>query len=245
MTRILVAGGSRLVGSRLVEQLSQRDDFDVAALVTTSLGKRIDRVDYYDFSDFSEIGANHVSLANLDVFIYLASCVHILNDTAVDPLAAFREIDVGHTLYLARSAAAAGVQKFVFVSSFKLNGEGTLEGDPYKEADVRNPSDLCSISKRVPEDGLRSIAAETGMEVVIIRPVLVYGPGVIANFDSIRKLLQKGVPLSLGAIHYRRSLVGLDNFLDVIQTCVRYPAAANETFLVSVGEGVPATQLLC
>ncbi|WP_053122434.1 SDR family oxidoreductase [Pseudomonas sp. P1.31] len=244
MTRILVTGGSGFVGSRLVEQFSQREDLDVAALVRTAPGKRVDRVKYYDFSDFSEIGADHVSLANVDVFIHLASRVHVMNDTAVDPLAAFREINVGHTLRLADSAAAAGVKRFVFVSSVKVNGEGTVEGCPYKETDAPNPSDFYGISKREAEDGLRSIAAETGMEVVIIRPVLVYGPGVKANFESMMKWLQKGVPLPLGAIHNRRSLVGLDNLVDMIRICVSHPAAANETFLVSDGEDVSTTQLL-
>ncbi|UHC82554.1 SDR family oxidoreductase [Pseudomonas sp. NIBR-H-19] len=244
MTRILVTGSSGFVGNSLLEQLSLRDELELAVLVRSSPIRLRDGVDYYNFSDFSEIDADHDSLVNVSVLIHLASRVHIMNDTAADPLSAFRAVNVAHTLNLARSAASAGVKRFIFISSVKVNGEGTPPGCPYKETDTPNPQDFYGISKMEAEEGLRAIAAETGIEVVIIRPVLVYGPGVKANFENMMRWLQKGLPLPLGAIHNQRSLVGLDNLVDMIQTCVSHPAAANETFLVSDGEDVSTSQLL-
>ncbi|MNF73593.1 UDP-glucose 4-epimerase [compost metagenome] len=244
MTRILVTGSSGFVGNSLVEQLSLHNELNLAVLVRQSPITLREGVDYYIFSDFSEIGVGHQSLVNVDVFIHLASRVHVMNDTAADPLAAFRAINVEYTLNLARNAAAAGIKRFIFVSSVKVNGEGTPPGCPYKETDTPNPVDFYGISKLEAEEGLRLIAAETGMEVVIIRPVLVYGPGVKANFENMMRWLQKGVPLPFGAIQNQRSLVGLDNLVDMIQTCINHPAAANETFLVSDGEDVSTSQLL-
>ena len=148
------------------------------------------------------------------------------------------------TLNFARQAASAGVNRFVFLSSIKVNGEQTQFGQRYTPNDTPNPSDPYGISKCEAEEGLRRIAEETGMEVVIIRPPLVYGPGVKANFLSMMRWLSKGVPLPLGAIRNQRSLVALDNLLDFIHTCLDHPAAANQTFLVSDGEDISTTDLL-
>ncbi|KAI2694269.1 SDR family oxidoreductase [Pseudomonas sp. TNT3] len=244
MTQILVTGSSGFVGHRLVEQLTEHSEFQVRALVRSTPAKPHAQVSYHCLADFSEINADHDALSHVQVVIHLASRVHVMNDTEVDPLAAFRAINVGHTLSLARSAAVAGAKRFIFVSSIKVNGEGTVSGRPYRETDAPQPSDFYGISKREAEDGLRLLAAETGMEVVIIRPVLVYGPGVKANFASMMKWLQKGVPLPFGAIHNQRSLVALDNLVNLIEVCINHPAAADQTFLVSDGEDVSTTQLL-
>jgi nucleoside-diphosphate-sugar epimerase len=167
-----------------------------------------------------------------------------MNDVATDPLAEFRRINVAGTLQLARQAAKAGVKRFVFISSIKVNGESTTLGQPYTAQQAPAPIDPYGVSKWEAEQQLLALATETGMEVVIIRPVLVYGPGVKANFLSMMKWLYKGVPLPLGAIHNKRSLVALDNLVDLIVTCIDHPQAANQTFLVSDGEDLSTTELL-
>lgn len=244
MTRILVTGSSGFVGSCLVEKLTENVEFQVRALVRSAPAKPNVRVCYHRLVDFSGINAENESLKDVQVVIHLASRVHVMNDTELDPLATFRSINVGHTLSLARGAAMAGAKRFIFVSSVKVNGEGTIPGHPYRETDAPQPVDFYGISKMEAEDGLRLIAAETGMEVVIIRPVLVYGPGVKANFESMMAWLRKGIPLPFGAINNQRSLVALDNLVDLILTCITHPAAADQTFLVSDGEDVSTTQLL-
>lgn len=183
-------------------------------------------------------------VAGQDVIIHSAARVHVMNDLSANPLAEFRTVNVDGTLNLARQAAAAGVKRFIFISSIKVNGEGTLRGNPYTAFDTPAPEDPYGISKMEAEQGLRLIADETGMEVVIIRPVLVYGPGVKANFLSMMRWVHKGIPLPLGAINNSRSLVSLDNLADLIVTCIDHPAAANQTFLVSDGEDLSTTELL-
>lgn len=244
MTKILVTGGSGFVGRRLIETLISVADYQVDAVVRRLPAQADQAVTYHHVPDFSIIDADLDALKGAEVVIHLASRVHVMNDTNADPLAAFRLVNVEYTLQLARSAAMAGVKRFIFVSSVKVNGEGTLPGRPYRETDVPAPVDPYGISKMEAEVGLRLIAAETGLEVVIIRPVLVYGPGVTANFESMMRWLQRGIPLPFGAIQNQRSLVALDNLVNFILTCVTHPAACNQTFLVSDGEDVSTTQLL-
>ena len=184
------------------------------------------------------------ALAGFEVVVHLAARVHVMADTAENPLAEFRRVNVQGTMNLARQAAAAGVKRFVLVSSIKVNGETTELEQPFTADDEPAPLDYYGISKMEAEQGLREIAAETGMEVVIIRPPLVYGPGVKANFQAMMRWLYRGIPLPLGAIDNRRSLVALDNLVDLIVTCIDHPAAANPTFLVSDGEDLSTTQLL-
>ncbi|MHB0866230.1 MAG: UDP-glucose 4-epimerase family protein [Thermoleophilia bacterium] len=184
------------------------------------------------------------ALAGCEAVVHLVARVHVMRDEATDPLAEFRAVNVEGTLNLARQAAEAGIRRFVYLSSVKVNGEQTPPGRPFTEPDVPAPLDPYGISKHEAEEGLRKLAQQTGMEVVIIRPPLVYGPGVKANFLIMMRWLHKGVPLPLGAINNRRSLVALDNLIDFIVTCVEHPAAANQTFLVSDGEDLSTTKLL-
>jgi nucleoside-diphosphate-sugar epimerase len=167
-----------------------------------------------------------------------------MRDIEVDPLIAFRSVNVEGTLNLARQAAAAGVKRFVFVSSVKVNGEITEPGRAFTEADAPDPQDAYGQSKHEAEQGLRQTAIDTGMEVVIIRPPLVYGPGVKANFAALMRAVQRGWPLPLGAVHNQRSLVALDNLVDFIITCITHPQAANQTFLVSDGQDLSTTELV-
>lgn len=198
--------------------------------------------------DVGEVSSNtnwFSALENVQQVVHCAARVHVVNERSSTPLASFRSVNVEGTANLARQAAATGVRRFVFLSSVKVNGEFTKTGEPFTADDVSAPKDPYGASKRDAEKLLRKIATETGMEVVIIRPPLVYGPGVKANFESMMRWLVRGVPLPLEAMtDNRRSLVALDNLLDLIVTCLHHPAAANQTFLVSDGEDLSTAQLL-
>ena len=185
------------------------------------------------------------ALLDVDVVVHLGARVHVMHDTTTDPLTEFRKVNVQGTLNLAQQAAQAGVRRFVFVSSIKVNGEATLPRGSFTADDAPAPEDAYGISKAEAEAGLRQLAQETGMEVVIIRPPLVYGPGVKGNFSNLLRWVARGLPLPLGwTTTNRRSLVGLDNLVDLILTCVQHPKAANQTFLVSDGEDLSTTELL-
>ncbi|NJD24026.1 MAG: SDR family oxidoreductase [Betaproteobacteria bacterium] len=185
------------------------------------------------------------ALSGVSSVIHCAARVHVMNEEAADPLAEFRRINVDGTLNLARQAAVAGVRRFVFVSSVKVNGEYSEPGHPFLADQRPAPGDSYGVSKCEAEAGLRALSQEAGMEVVIIRPPLVYGPGVKANFLAMMRWLQRGVPLPLGAVtDNRRSLVFLENLVDLIVTCIDHPAAANQTFLVSDDEDLSTEALL-
>ncbi|MEN8638954.1 UDP-glucose 4-epimerase family protein [Pseudomonas sichuanensis] len=194
--------------------------------------------------DFAVNGEWQAALSGVDVVIHSAARVHVMNDSEADPLAAFRRVNVEGTLNLARQAVAAGVKRFVFISSIKVNGEGTAVGSAYRADDAAAPQDPYGISKHEAEQQLLQLAGEGGIEVVIIRPVLVYGPGVKANFLAMMRWLDRGMVLPFGAIANQRSLVALDNLVDLVVTCAAHPAAANQIFLVSDGEDLSTTQLL-
>lgn len=183
-------------------------------------------------------------LVGLEAVVHLAARVHVMHDKASDPLAEFRRSNVDATEQLARLAAKSGVRRFVFMSSVKVNGEETPVGHAFKETDAPRPEDAYGVSKWEAEIALQQVAAETGMEVVIIRSPLVYGPGVKANFAALMRAIQRGWPLPLGGIQNARSLVGVVNLSDFIYSCVTHPAAANQTFLVSDGEDVSTEQLV-
>jgi nucleoside-diphosphate-sugar epimerase len=167
-----------------------------------------------------------------------------MKDTTHDPLAVYRETNTHATLNLSKQAVQAGVKRFVFISSIKVNGEWTEQGKPFSPDDTHIPNEPYGISKYEAEQGLKQIAQETGLEVVIIRPPLICGKGVKGNFASMVRWIQKGVPLPLGAVHNQRSLVALDNLVSFMQVCCVHPKAANETFLIADGEDVSTTELL-
>ncbi len=194
--------------------------------------------------DFQEVSDWRVHLASNDVVIHTAARVHIMNEISGDPLAEFRALNVDATLKLAAQAAEVGVKRFVFVSSIKVNGEQTVAGKAFSETDPPAPQDAYGQSKHEAEIGLLSLASATDMEVVIIRPPLVYGHGVKANFAALMRAVQRGWPLPLGSVHNQRSLVALDNLVDLIVTCLDHPAAANQTFLVSDGQDLSTAELV-
>ena len=239
----LVTGANGFVGSALCARLL-RDGTAVRGAVR-SLSSLPDGVEAIAVGRLSSETDWTVALRRVDQVVHLAARVHVMNDKSIDPLAEFRQVNVKGTANLARQAAAAGVRRFVYLSSIKVNGEFTQEGHPFTADDAPAPEDPYGVSKHEAEQALRQIAADTGMEVVIIRPPLVYGPGVKANFESMMRWLARGVPLPLAAVtQNRRSLVALDNLVDLIITCLSHPAAANQTFLVSDGEDLSTAELL-
>jgi nucleoside-diphosphate-sugar epimerase len=184
------------------------------------------------------------ALQGIDVVVHTAARVHVMKDSSEDPLAEYRRVNVEGSLALARQAASAGVRRFIFLSSIKVNGEQTDPGHPFTVEDEPGPVDPYGRSKWETEQALHVLAQETGLEIVVIRPPLVYGPGVRANFLAMMCWLHRRVPLPLGAVENQRSLVARDNLVDLIATCIDHPAAANEVFLVSDGEDVSTAELL-
>jgi nucleoside-diphosphate-sugar epimerase len=240
--RLLITGATGFVGKAVCELAVRRGLAVKGALrMPGDVPGCVESFVVGDINDSTDWG---VALRDVNAVVHLAARVHVMHDTEADPLTVFRAVNVEGTLNLGRQAAAAGVKRFVFISSVKVNGEATLPGRPFTADDIPAPLDPYGVSKMEAEQGLRQIAAETGMEVVIIRPPLVYGPGVKANFAALMRAVQRGWPLPLGAVHNQRSLVALDNLVDFIVTCVAHPQAANQTFLVSDGQDLSTTELV-
>lgn len=214
------------------------------AAVRHLMEMRIAGVNEVEVGDISPKTPWSQALIDVDVVLHLAARVHVMRDKTTDSLAKFRRTNVQATLNLARQAAGFGVRRFVFVSSVKVNGESTLNNVPFTPEDSPSPVDPYGISKMEAERGLREIAAQSGMEVVIIRPPLVYGPGVKANFEALLRAIQRGWLLPFGAVHNKRSLVGIDNLVDFVVVCMTHPHAANQTFLVSDGQDLSTNELV-
>lgn len=235
--RVLVTGANGFVGSQLISHLGRSGNQVIAAVrspgseldISVEQILEVELAEPFDWSD---------ALDGVDVVIHLAARVHIMNDNASDPLAEFRRVNSDATLKLAHQAAEAGVKRFIFLSTIKVNGESTSGRSPFSEKDVCNPTDPYAISKMEAEQGLMQIAKATDMGVVIIRPPLVYGPGVKGNFASIFRWVGRGLPLPFGEVKNRRSLLALDNLVSFIICCLDHPKAANQVFLLSDGEGI-------
>jgi UDP-glucose 4-epimerase len=225
----------RLVGSRSYRARGAIRRDDVA---------RIAGVDYVTVGDLGGATDWSAALDGCDVVIHAAARAHVLRDTAMDPAAEYRRVNVEGTLRLADQAIAAGVRRFVFVSSIKVHGEETAPQRPFRPDDVPAPSDPYGQSKLDAEEGVRARIEPAGLEWVIVRPTLVYGPGVRANFLRMLQWLRRGIPLPLAAVQNRRSLIALDNLAALLERCAVHPAAANQIFLAADGEDLSTPELL-
>jgi nucleoside-diphosphate-sugar epimerase len=247
---VLITGSTGFVGSRLATFLSTQfaemelrlavrhrpDELQVPSLLPAGSIEVVGDINpHTNWTD---------ALDGVDVVIHLAARVHVMNDVASDPLEEYRNANTLSTIHLAQEAAKAGVKRFIYLSSIKVNGEETTSGQSFSEDSTPAPIDPYGVSKWEAELGLEKVCSQTGMEFVIIRPPLVYGSGVKANFQKLMGLVAKGLPLPLGAVHNQRSMLALDNLVSFIAEVTTNPLAANQRFLLSDGQDVSTTQLL-
>ncbi len=247
MNKVLVTGADGFVGKSLCEKLLQ-SNFSVIAAVRTDVMivdqpgmHKIKITDLRQNVDWKELCSGFTDIKTV---IHLASRVHIMNETSRNPLAQFRRVNVQATVDLARYALKSGVKRFIYLSTIKVNGEITQNEQRFQASDLAAPADPYALSKYEAEQCLLDIAKNSTMEIVIIRPPLVYGPRVKGNFLKLMRLLKRGIPLPLGSINNARSLVSLSNLHDLIIVCINHPQAANEIFLISDGEDLSTPDLL-
>jgi nucleoside-diphosphate-sugar epimerase len=240
--KVLLTGATGFVGKVLASALTKSPGVILTCAVRQSGSQAPGRViiagELDEKTDWS------ASLVGQDVVVHSAARAHVMKDEVANPLAEYRKVNVHGTLRLAQQAAEAGVKRFVFVSSIKVNGEQTQPNKPFTAEDAPAPEDDYGLSKLEAEKGLQKLANETGLEVVIVRSPLVYGPGVKGNFATLIKLVDKQLPLPFGTVDNKRSLVALGNLVDLILTCIAHPNAANQVFLVSDGEDISTSVLL-
>ena len=242
---ILVTGATGFIGDRLVSRLAADSSFNgVVAAIRRNIEVLPNGVLQVNVGDLSPNTDWSIALHGVEAVVHCAARAHVMREDAKNPLQAYREVNVSGTLNLARQAARAGVRRFVFVSSIKVNGEVTQPGKPFTADDVPAPLDPYALSKLEAELGLREIEAQTDMDVVIVRPPLVYGPGVKANFADMMRWVARAIPLPFGTIYNARSMVALDNLVDLLVTCLKHCAASGQTFLVSDGEDVSTTEMV-
>lgn len=239
--KVLVTGANGFMGRALCPHLSAlgHEVVPVVRRPGDVVGARVLKED--------DEAAWQTALRGCTSVVHLAGRAHVMQDKAEDPLQAFREANVQVTQTLAKRAAQAGVKRFVFMSTIKVNGEQTAPGKCFRPGDIPAPVDPYAVSKWEAEQALHEVASQTGLEIVIIRPPLVYGPGVKGNFAALVKMIQRGIPLPLGAVHNQRSLVGLDNLLSLVALCADPQSSANaasRVWLVSDGAPVSTTALL-
>jgi len=241
--RVLVTGSSGFIGKSLMSALLCQGHKPSEA-VHRAQEKPNGRLSSFVCGNIDGTTGWSVALQGAEAVIHLAARVHVMRKSAEDPHAEFRGVNTQGTLNLARQAAEVGVRRFIFLSTIGVNGNSTLHGKVFTPIDTPSPHDPYSLSKYEAEIGLRSIAQSTGMEVVIIRPPLVYGTNAPGNFGKLTRLIAKSLPLPFGSINNLRSFVGIDNLVDFIITCLEHPAAANETFMVSDGEDLSTPDLI-
>jgi nucleoside-diphosphate-sugar epimerase len=237
--KFLVTGANGFVGSVLCGELLQRG-YPVRGAVRAECA-------CFEHAVVGEIDEKTnwtTALTGIDTVIHLAARVHVMHDDTSHPLEEFRKVNVAGTEHLARCAVANGVKRFVYVSSIKVNGEETHGCEKFTEEDIPSPQDPYGVSKWEAEQALQWVATETGLEVVIVRPSLVYGAGVKGNFAQMLKVLACGIPLPLASVGNLRSLSYVGNLVDALILCATHPAAAGQTYLISDGEDIPTPDLL-
>jgi nucleoside-diphosphate-sugar epimerase len=246
---VLVTGSTGFVGRALVDHLLANEEHVLAAVRKESrdLPSSVQQLVIGDLSVLEETSSalKHSLFFGVDTVIHIAARVHVMNDAAYDPLEAFIKVNRDATLVLARMASESAIKRFIFLSSIKVNGEQTKLGRSFSSSDEYVPTDPYGLSKYEAEQGLLALGKETDMEIVIIRPPLVYGEGVKANFASLMRLVGKGFPLPFRAIYRnKRSLVSVYNLVDLIKVCIDHPKAANQVFLVSDDDDLSTSQMV-
>ena len=239
MKKILITGYSGFVGSHLLSLLKDKFEINLLGRSEPYINCTFEHSSIDNISNYSYI------LSNVDIVIHIAARVHVMKDTSYDPLGEFRAVNTAGTINLAKQAADAGVKRFIFISSIKVNGESTSNTSPFQSSDIPKPEDPYGISKSEAEEQLIELGRERGLEIVIIRPPLVYGEGVKANFASLFKFVGKRIPLPFRAItNNKRSLVSVYNLVDLIKVCVDHPNAANQIFLVSDDKDISTSEMV-
>lgn len=239
---LLLTGASGFVGRALATFLIQQKKIAVRCASRQAI--RIDGADNVIVPSLGSATDWSPHLNGIKTVIHCAARVHVMHEITTDPLAQYRQVNVDGTMRLAEQAAQAGVQQFIFLSSVKVNGEQTELGRPFKETDTPCPLDAYGISKYEAEQALLALCARCDMAVTIIRPPLIYGAGVGANFKSLMQVLKKGVPLPLASVRNLRSFVYLGNLIDFVARCIDHPNAMNQTFLISDGFDMSTPALL-
>lgn len=242
MKTVLITGATGFVGSSLLHFLNNDPSYRVVASVRDSSIKVPLGVFSVVCGDVAQETGWTKALEDVDVVVHLAARAHVLKEKSESPISEFRRVNVQGTLQLAKAAIEAGVKRFIFISSIGVNGNASNR--PFTAFDDPKPAEPYALSKHEAEAGLRALVKNTSMDLVVIRPPLVYGPNAPGNFGMLMSAIQRRWILPLGAIKNKRSLVALDNLIDLIVTCIDHPAAANQTFLVSDGEDLSTTELL-
>ena len=242
MNRVLVTGANGFVGQPLCEEILHQG-WQVRGSVRSPCQLPVDMEVVTMNAVDSETNWND-ALRGVDAVIHLAARVHVMKDSAVDPLAEFLRVNLHGTVNLAQQAVRAGVKRFVYVSSIKVNSEKPREGQKFCASDLPAPQSPYAISKWQAEQALHGVADETGLEVVIVRPPLVYGPGVKGNFAQMLELVTRRTPLPFASLHNRRSLIYVGNLVDALIACSTHSAAVGQTYLVCDGEDISTPELL-
>ncbi|WP_252060688.1 NAD-dependent epimerase/dehydratase family protein [Acinetobacter sp. AHP123] len=239
--KILITGSNGFVGSHLCEYFSTIPEYSVLAQIrekTQNLSTSIETI-IFDLND----DLTNLDLSSVDVVVHCAGRAHIMKEVESEPLSIYRQINVEGTLNLAKKAAKAGVKRFIFMSSIKVNGEVTANKPFTPNESVSNPQDPYGLSKFEAEQALLNLAQNVKMDVVIIRPVLIYGPNVKVNFKSMVNLAAKGIPLPVGCLDNKRSMVSIYNLIDFIDICLLHPLAKNQIFLISDQDDITVKEL--
>lgn len=238
-TKILITGSNGFLGQYLCQFLAEQN---YLVLAQTRKAQTFSYPNIININFDLNDSLDNIDLSKVEVIIHCAGRAHVMNETAASPLEAYRQTNVQGTLNLAKKAVQSGVKRFIYLSSIKVNGEQTTI-QPFKPSDVVNPEDPYGLSKYEAEQALLDLSKETGLEVVIIRPVLIYGPNVKANFKSMVGLASKKLPLPIGCLDNKRSMVSIYNLADLIYTCMSHPKANREIFLASDQEDISVKQL--
>lgn len=243
MSNLLITGANGFIGRALISKLALQTNYFIRASVRKKTIQFPRQIEVFENMEASSNTNWANALRDIDVVIHLLARVHVMHDKVANPFLEYRNINVNATIALAKLAAKQGIKRFIFLSTVKVNGEST-SNKPFSEFDLPHPQDAYAISKWEAEEALKKISKDTGMELVIIRSPLVYGPNVKANFLKMIQYIKRGIPLPLGAIQNKRSLISIDNLIDFIATTISHPKAAHQTFLISDDEDISTTDLL-